>query len=344
MSKKLLKHWYSLRKYAVKDVESTLKQIVVIIAVIIQLIIFLFGPTITYANWWKLLSPILGAAAAWLIPLMTRWIIDNWILPHYKSTGADVFVPDQGSLQKGDNKTLKLILNTKSINYFEWAANIKEITDDSGNILSLSGIDQINSIHETTYKNSVWGNNIAESLKLNLNRLNKNERSILAVKLPSVGIVGYTQIFPINKENWLNFRFGKMNALDLTVDYVVPLEKKYADDEPFALLILNMVLPKIDPYKAVEHEIFKQRGKVITDALAYHLDFFCKAAFPSKKVIPVMFETVNNKILEFIKPYKTNGTEYTKDNTQIVCFDLENTHAKPIHEWQSFYANSENDW
>lgn len=257
------------------------------------------------------LGPPLGILG---VPFIARWFVRDFLLARIPYTGANIYIPKDGALEKCPNKKIKLKPNANARQYFHWTDQVED------------GLKLVNALYETAYKKTIWATNIEEIFQRNLAHVTRYNKSLLLItNSGKTRAFGYSHIIPINLKSWLNFRFGKMSTTEISEEYVVRGHKKSRDDMPFGILVLSLVMPAIDPHETLQEPYFKKVSDVVIDAMAYHISEICKEEFRRIETVPIIFETISPQILDYMKSHRTNGAEFTKDETQIVTFDLDNT-------------------
>lgn len=249
-----------------------------------------------------------------------------------KNTGATILVDDEkGALVAGSNGMLSLNIN---VNVDGWKPhNDPKKSEDEQKHWSQAGtVIEANNLHQEAHRRTLWAYVIEDIANRNTAHVGKNNKSIYILYSDdaSAKAIGYTHVVPVNLHTWNKFKSGVISTSEIQADYICRYPPKTNDDKPFGLIILSLVMSKIPiPRK---DEISRQfyAGRIITLALAHHLEAYRNREFKHTQVIPVMFQSANPAVKEFIEPYKKNPTEYSKEKVEIFCFDLENPHARPL--------------
>lgn len=280
--------------------------------VLIQISLLHFSPSTPDLDAWghiKLLIPILTPIAGLLFFLVSKFFLYLAIKEEIANTGANLKVPENAFLRKGSDKRLRLYPDSRR--RYTWVQD-----EDAEKVIQL---------HREAYEGTAYGDSISlihENIK---SLISLQSNCILAIPHPDNNgeFIGYTHAFPVTFYTWYKYKNAEIGDADFGSRYVAKRSDQQVENKPFAIVIVSLVLPQKNWKTALENEEKLEIGDHLTGALAFHLKEICQSQFAGVSTVPVIFQTMNNHILKFIKPYKTNNTEFAKDAGQIVCFELQ---------------------
>lgn len=240
-------------------------------------------------------------------------------------TGAPVMIDkDNSALVKGKDGKLSLALSTE-VKGWKPPINKQMVWANSTNVAFA------NTLHKNAHNRTLWAYVIDDIEKRNDAHVIRNDRSIYFIFNDSPNSsIGYTHVVPVNLNTWLQFKSGALKTADIQASYIPSYLEKFTDAEPYGLIILSLVMSKLDREGRTKIQQQYYQGRIVTCALAHHLHEYCQREFKHTKSIPVMFQSGNPDVKDFIKPFKKNPTEYSKEKVEIFCFDLENPEAHPL--------------
>ncbi|MBS0646934.1 MAG: hypothetical protein JSR97_10155 [Verrucomicrobia bacterium] len=245
------------------------------------------------------------------------------------------FIEYLGNNFKLDNKRLEVLPDTLKNS---WTFAKKE---DS---TILAGVN------EEAYSNTCWY--VAKHLKENQfkEHIEKNGQSVLLVKhdiYTSTGIaqdmiIGYTHVIPVNIYTFYKFKSGKIKEIDFLEESVVSIDfgkgHRYEDDTPFGLIVFSV---SVNENKKIVNKgtdrNSEKKGKLLAEAIAFHLHSFLKKEFKYQKIIPVVFQTTSSKTSSILKYHITNSKEYSKEHGRIMTVELFNPLAEKYFLFKNYF-------
>lgn len=196
--------------------------------------------------------------------------------------------------------------------------------------VSIEGMDvaqfrqaSVDEMHEVAimnmraFKYTIWSKKTEAFEERNTGHIKKNARSILLI-LNGDKIAGFTQIVPLDDEQWELYRDGKIRDIDLDENKILSPSKA-----PYGLLLLSMVYPTDQKKGKLAREIQRiEIGQCLTKAIIYHVHLHCGERLADDHNVRLMFPTMNRPILKKFKDYSSFKSKFSRNGAKLVCLQL----------------------
>lgn len=303
---------YKVYSVIYNEITTPIKIIVLIVVISLNLIIWKVVPG--YKFWGAVVSLGVYIFLSFIF-LLIHFLINHVMLPSGSKSAfsaSDFFKPIK------ENKVFE-IKNPDSDNEF----SIIPATGDE--------IGKIAELNKKAFHRTIWDTGQEQKFQRNSAHFKKNNLCFFSIKNINE-IVGFTHIIPINKSTWDKYKAGKISDIGFGDYFIVPPQKQAIDDTPFGLLIFTIAITEnIDKFKNDPAKSYgRQRGDLLTKAIVIHVNKFCESIFVNQRIVPIMFQAMNDNIIQIFKDMKTNGVEFSKDGARVICFDVLNSHFIPL--------------
>ena len=233
----------------------------------------------------------------------------------YNHKGGDFIIAENPSFSLDtENQLINLNLVTNKIE--ERNISLRFATRDD--------IDKITDLNLLAYKKSVWDVDKAQKKKRNLSHIERNDYSILCIVDSGGTIIGFTHIFPVNKDIWDRYNEGTIADNTFPASKIVAKTTK-RNNSAYGLILFSIALPHNKKKKLKRNEKL-DNGLFVQECVAHHFDHYLKREFIGKETVPMLFQNFDRDLLKYYDPVKTNPEILSKDGAKIVCAEIVNHH------------------
>jgi hypothetical protein len=224
---------------------------------------------------------------------------------------------------KKEHRTLftgKYITKTST---FSLTDNAKEISSEKFEFATKNTSVIATQLNCIAFKNKQWNDSFNNKHKRNLSHINKNCLSMMLIKsIYPNRYIGFTHIFPVSKNTWHQYLRGFISDSNLTGRKIISSNKSKVS--PFGLIIFSVASAGIHSEFKKAPSYSAAMGKLLEQALFFHLKTIIMHHFNDYKSVPIMFQNDETDFLAYFDVGRYRFNKLTKDNKKIIRFNITN--------------------